>query len=62
MSEHIDIVTNIEIKSYLLNSESRNKHSILKEVAIQRERTDLKEEKRKDDHMHSIRSPGKRQS
>ena len=32
----------------------------MKEVAIQKERTDLTEEKRKDDHMHSIRSPGKR--
>ena len=37
MSEHIDNVIDVEIKSHVLNSESRNKQSVLKELAIQKD-------------------------
>ena len=51
MSEHIDNGTDVEIKSHVLNSESRNKQSILKELAICKKIIELAENKRKDDHM-----------
>ena len=62
VSEHIDNVTDVEIKSHVLNSESRNKQSILKEHAIQKERIELAEKKSKDNHMQLIRSLGKQNS
>lgn len=37
VSEHIDNVIDVEIKSHVLNSESRNKQSVLKELAIQKD-------------------------
>ena len=43
MSEYIDNMKDVEIKSPVLNSESRNKQSVLIELSIQKERIELEE-------------------
>ena len=43
VSEYIDNMKDLEIKSPVLNSESRNKQSILIELSIQKERIELEE-------------------
>ena len=43
VSEYIDNMKDVEIKSPVLNSESRNKQSILIELSIQKERIELEE-------------------
>lgn len=43
VSEYIDNMKDVEIKSPVLNSESRNKQSVLIELSIQKERIELEE-------------------